>query len=713
MLALVITIIIIIILAVVTISFLFGDNGLIRRAQQGKLQHEIESTREELIVVLADAMAEKQLNPGYDPNGFLDDFIYDRKPEAEVADDEISLNGHTFALDRSVPQLGEYVGDAGNLPPRIRKINVTNQTYSEVSVEVTTARADGATYRYSYKKEGEDDNAYQGNVEQSGNTYTFGNLETMVIYNLRVELIKDGEVKDTDVINVRLGELEEGSLTFGKETWSAGTASLPVSTTTSNRIQYQINDIAEESWTTLSGNSGSIPNIPNIPNGGTVFARLWDGTRGSEYISRTIVDEDPPVINEIKEVETTEKTIKVQVDAEDSKSGIAKIEYSSNNGANYTTGATATATEYEFTGLQMGTKYTIKVRVTDNANNTVEDTKKIETVGVEEFSKIYTSTTEYQDSEGNTAWVPGGFAVGVSKEINTVNDGLVITDKVDENNYSIGNEFVWVPVSDEDLNEMYTVEETKLSGVNATTTVYSKLREGTSSTGGAPGSITYREPDLVTSYDTSSTYYDILGYGSAQEMAEGLVEEYTATYESIKKYDGFYIGRYELTGTVADPTVKPKQTVLTSKTAENWYQLKKACSNIVKSSSAQSIMIYGNQWDEVMDWFVETGARSSSEVNTNSTNWGNYINSTGDAEEGHGTERPTRYNEAWQTKNIYDLAGNYYDWTQEVHNTNNHILRGGHYSISGSIYPASNRYLSHFPINASGNASARSAMYIK
>src|SRR5699024_4683919 len=134
-------------------------------------------------------------------------------------------------------------------------------------------------------------------------------------------------------------------------------------------------------------------------------------------------------------------------------------------------------------------------------------------------------------------------------------------------------------------------------------------------------------------YDTSSTYYDILGYGSAQEMAEGLVEEYTATYESIKKYDGFYIGRYELTGTVADPTVKPKQTVLTSKTAENWYQLKKACSNIVKSSSAQSIMIYGNQWDEVMDWFVETGARSSSEVNTNSTNWGNYINSTGDAEE--------------------------------------------------------------------------------
>ena len=632
------------------INFAFGENGLISKAQQGKLLHDIEYTREKLGSVLVDALVEKKLNAEYNQDDFLDDFIYEREPEAEATEDEISLNGHTFELDRSVPQLGEYIGEAGNLPPRIRKVEVTNQTYSEVSVKVTTARADGATFRYSFKKNDESD--YQGNVEQAGNTYTFSGLETLVIYNLRVELIKDGDVVDTEVINVRLGELEEGSLTFGQETWSAGTASLPVSTTTSNQIQYQINGIAEGSWTIIANNG----NIPNIPNGATVFARLWDGTRGSEYISRTIVDEDSPVINDIIEVEKDFDSIKVQVDATDAKSGIAKIEYSSDDGANYTTGASDTDIEYEFTGLQMATEYTIKVRVTDNANNTVEATKKIATMG-EKFSDIYESTTEYTDSEGNTAWIPGGFAVGVDEGINKISDGLVITDKISDDNYGIGNEFVWIPVTDQDLNEMYTVAEgTKLSGVDTTTDVYSKLRNLTSGTAGAPGSTNYREPDLVTQYDTQSQYYSILGYGSAQEMADAMVEEYTATYESIKKYDGFYIGRYELTGTLDNPTVKPRETVLTAATAGNWYRLKKACSNIVKSSYAQSTMIYGNQWDETLDWFVDTGARPSSDVYINSASWGNYSSNI---------LRPSRFNEAWQTKNIYDMAGNYSDWTQE------------------------------------------------
>ena len=45
LLALVRTIIIIIILSTVAISFLFGDNGLITRAQQAKLEQEIATAR--------------------------------------------------------------------------------------------------------------------------------------------------------------------------------------------------------------------------------------------------------------------------------------------------------------------------------------------------------------------------------------------------------------------------------------------------------------------------------------------------------------------------------------------------------------------------------------------------------------------------------------------------------------------------------------------
>ncbi len=356
------------------INFAFGENGLISKAQQGKLLHDIEYTREKLGSVLVDALVEKKLNSEYNQDDFLDDFIYAREPEAEATEEEISLNGHTFELDRSVPQLGEYIGEAGNLPPRIRKVEVTNKTLSEVSVEVTTARADGATYRYSFKKNDEDDSNYQGNVEQAGNTYTFSNLETLVIYNLRVELIKDGEVADTEVINVRLGELDEGSLTFGTTQWQGnGTASLPVSTTTNEQIQYQINDVAEGSWTTIA-NNGS---ITNIQNGATVFARLWNGSNGSEYISRTIVDDVKPTLTYTIDPETQgAESVTITVTATDNESGIASI--TTPDGEQTKTGATATA---DYTVTTNG-EYTFTAK--DQAGNVSEELKvNIENIKVE------------------------------------------------------------------------------------------------------------------------------------------------------------------------------------------------------------------------------------------------------------------------------------------------------------------------------------------
>ena len=42
-------------------------------------------------------------------------------------------------------------------------------------------------------------------------------------------------------------------------------------------------------------------------------------------------------------------------------------------------------------------------------------------------------------------------------------------------------------------------------------------------------------------------------------------------------------------------------------------------------------MIYGNQWDEVMDWLIDTGAKNDSEVNENSRSWGNYSDSLEEA----------------------------------------------------------------------------------
>ena len=153
------------------------------------------------------------------------------------------------------------------------------------------------------------------------------------------------------------------------------------------------------------------------------------------------------------------------------------------------------------------------------------------------------------------------------------------------------------------------------------------------------------------------------------------------------------------------------QTVLT---IENWYNLKKACTNIISTSYAQSTMIYGNQWDEVMSWLKTTEfASDPSKVDSDSRSWGNYSNSTGTAANGSGEKRPAGYNEAWQANNIYDLAGNCTEKTQEANVINGRVDRGGNYLSYGSSYPASDRNLVDSPIHTGSGYSSRPALYIK
>ena len=85
-------------------------------------------------------------------------------------------------------------------------------------------------------------------------------------------------------------------------------------------------------------------------------------------------------------------------------------------------------------------------------------------------------------------------------------------------------------------------------------------------------------------------------------------------------------------------------------------------------------MIYGCQWDETISWLVRSGAKTEEEVNTDSRSWGKYNDITADA--ATNSETKTGLNEAWKSNNIYDLAGNCWEWTQEAVNTYYRILRG-------------------------------------
>ena len=304
---------------------------------------------------------------------------------------------------------------------------------------------------------------------------------------------------------------------------------------------------------------------------------------------------------------------------------------------------------------------------------------------------------------------------------NAVDHGLVIKDDSD-------NEWVWIPVDSTTLEKMVetSTEAKTLRGTSGETAVTTNKYSKTITIGkdsntatlsrATPGTTSHREPDLVvgddgTSYDAKPEYYNtILGFANKEKMAEAFVADYNEMITSIAKYGGFYIGRYELSGTVTDPTEKSGATL----TETNWYNLYNACrsSKLQASDKVKTQMIWGCQWDVTMNWLISSGAKTSDEVNKDSSTWGNYSDSTGNAKvtvtengketEKYGSKQNTGYSEYWKANNIYDLAGNCFEWTQEADYTSYRDARGGFCYDDGSDLTVSSR----IPGNSDNNSNS-------
>ena len=295
---------------------------------------------------------------------------------------------------------------------------------------------------------------------------------------------------------------------------------------------------------------------------------------------------------------------------------------------------------------------------------------------------------------GNATWGDGNSSPAQS----SIDNGLVIKD---DNN----NEWVWIPVEASTLSNMYATStkengETISGDVGVTTKMYTKTttigKTGDTVTisRSTPNTTDYREPDLVvgrdsTSYDKNESYYKtILGFDSPKAMAEAFTIDYANMIASIQKYGGFYIGRYELS---IEGVQKGKATL----TDTNWYDLYKKCTTLNASDKVESKMIWGIQWDLACDFISKKGEQKNI---TNSTEWGNYSDSTGNAAvmdgetQKYGSKQVTGYSEYWKANNIYDLAGNCTEWTQEANDTNYRASRGDDCNYNG---PASSRDVSN------------------
>ena len=283
------------------------------------------------------------------------------------------------------------------------------------------------------------------------------------------------------------------------------------------------------------------------------------------------------------------------------------------------------------------------------------------------------------------------------------------------------NQYVWVPVDD----------PSRIYGVDSNGKIWGKLYNFSSSgrkalnwteTNGVM-SVTDqrwgREPDVIA-YDTDG-YSDIIGSGIGDNRYEMLAQELEQSYyeiiECIKKYGGFYIGRYETGGLNGTAVVKKMDIDIGD---VSWYRSYKKCLTLKgNNDNVKTSIILGSLWDETIEWLVKSKATNSegtiltySLVCSNSTTWGNYKDvtfkyiaknaekpmSTEIKELNKSTSIPTGSSNYTEVNNIYDMAGNRYEFTTEVttNGTTSKIKyyrysRGGTYVFSGTSEPATSR----------------------
>ena len=291
--------------------------------------------------------------------------------------------------------------------------------------------------------------------------------------------------------------------------------------------------------------------------------------------------------------------------------------------------------------------------------------------------------------------VPKGYVASGADGEHTVNTGFVIYEGIGEvtndnawDESCTRNQWVWVPVPD--VSRIY---ETDSSGKKK-----SKLYNFYY-TGRASYSNSNYEPGVLSNYDNKKFFarYGLQGMTRERFLNE-MQDEFNETIKSIQKYGGFWIGRYETGNLQEDEPVV--QRMNTSISNQNWYTAYTLIKRISANEKVKTSMIFGCLWDETLQWLVDSGNKTYADMN-DSTNWGNYLNSTFEYKNTSGststksasnsTRIPSGSTEYSKANNIYDMAGNVYDWTLEGSGSVDRRYRGGRYDYSGSDKPASYR----------------------
>ena len=194
---------------------------------------------------------------------------------------------------------------------------------------------------------------------------------------------------------------------------------------------------------------------------------------------------------------------------------------------------------------------------------------------------------------------------------------------------------------------------------------------------------------------------------SSEEYNEPLEGGLLKQKESVSKYGGFYISRYVISKSTGG---KPQSVQGNMPWVNiNFPDAQSVAATFECNDVAQSQVTCGAEEDSMLEWLIESGCKTLKEVAEDSTSWGNHWN-TKDSPK-RVVETGSR--EEWSGNNVYDVAGNVCEWTQEKNKSSYRVLRGGDYDFyGGDYYPAAYRF-GFGPNNRCDGVGFRATVYVK
>ena len=405
LIALVVTIVVLLILAGITISLVFGSNGVIQKAQDSKEQTEIGEMREKLemakVPVYADGNGSYKVQDYWnriESEGLIADKTVDIIDNGDGTYEVTTTPGYVFEItvepNKEIAEniiIGECIGKGENLSIGIRVVKKTTN-----SIEIEVVRAEKASnFKYSIKKQGEE---YGAAEEKSETRHVFSGLNQGAIYTIKVEATKDGEQQIVEK-TVQVGEIPLAI--DGDVIWTGnGQAEVRIYTNeTGYQLEWQKNGISEGSWT-REASGVKEKTITGLVNGDIIYARLYDGTSSGKYANIEVMDKITPTATIKLSGTAVEigKPLTAEVVQTDNESGIninqTKWVLNTEAGnigtevSKYTGGTFTKTSETITIPTTTGGTYYLHVLTVDNAGNKKEIiSEKIEITSVPNYWK--------------------------------------------------------------------------------------------------------------------------------------------------------------------------------------------------------------------------------------------------------------------------------------------------------------------------------------